>query len=279
VRVEAHGKSISVLTTHTIAQYNIPDPYISDRLSQVFELARWVEQNTRNDSLVVVMGDLNFQPPSLEYDLLRSMTGLHDSHVEANLGGDYVRAKSQELTVDNGGFTIMDSNVDEELKRLDYIWVGSRGADRWKVDTSDVCMTHDEFFFSDHMGVTARLSLESGSSDERERAVGTAKSQFEALGDCAQRTLQLMHGGIAETKARAKRHVARSAVGVLVWLLLHGYGVRHSVPLLLVDVLVAYCVFELYTVVLVVRDELASRIQLASEVEYFATGNTREKAE
>jgi len=82
-RIATTGGPVVVFFTHTIAKYSLTnDVYQADRIAQMWELARFVQLTTANDtdSLVLVGGDLNVTPATLEYALLEHVADLQDAY-------------------------------------------------------------------------------------------------------------------------------------------------------------------------------------------------------
>lgn len=140
---------VSVFNTHTIAAYSAQDDiYYADRLSQMWELGRLVHMMTsREESLVVVCGDLNCGAHSLEYRLFTSVaSGLEDAYTSLH---------------DDEGYTHEDL-VHQRPKRLDYIF--HNRSRFWKLEECEVTLKNHVKFYSDHFGVKATFRGVDGDS-------------------------------------------------------------------------------------------------------------------
>jgi len=150
--------------THTIAQYTLDDHkdhYKADRLSQIWEISRFVrmttshlddQHNSHSNSkhLVAILGDFNCTYEQLEYTTLMRV-----------LGSEYIDsleefAKSQIL--DPSSLITMEN----EDKRLDYIFY--KRSKFWKLTKSTVTMKGETHLISDHYGVDAEFQFLDGSA-------------------------------------------------------------------------------------------------------------------
>lgn len=68
-RINFHNKIIDIYITHTHAEYDPKhDEYAACRLSQLYQLAKYIK-NTSQNNLSIVVGDFNIRPHSIYYNL------------------------------------------------------------------------------------------------------------------------------------------------------------------------------------------------------------------
>eukprot|EP00164_Ancoracysta_twista_P009257 GFYU01013639.1.p1 GENE.GFYU01013639.1~~GFYU01013639.1.p1 ORF type:complete len:436 (-),score=43.72 GFYU01013639.1:121-1428(-) len=125
---------VHVYLSHTHAAYepkeiNKTEEYSAVRVSQMFEMAQYVNLTARGQ-FALIAGDLNCPPTSIEYQLLRGITGLGDAFADVAHDSD-----QEEHTLSNrnpynarpeGQYRIfnLDSNLPETI---DYILYGRVG--------------------------------------------------------------------------------------------------------------------------------------------------------
>lgn len=62
------------------AEYNRDDDeYIAHRVSQAVELSQFIKHSSENCDLIILGGDLNFEPQDTGYNVVRHNTGLLDA--------------------------------------------------------------------------------------------------------------------------------------------------------------------------------------------------------
>lgn len=75
-RIQTPKGRLDVYNTHLIAGY-ADSPYRTLRLAQVFELAEFIRENSR-DTPFILLGDLNSGPRDRAYGILKDLLGLQD---------------------------------------------------------------------------------------------------------------------------------------------------------------------------------------------------------
>lgn len=122
------------------------------RLAQLVELAEYIRNSSWQGFPLIISGDFNAQPYSLEWEFINKVVGAKDSHLL--LRGRYTE-KDCTYCNDNplgwGG----SSRV------LDYIFIRNGHNVTMQVKTSDIFPTkYDGQYLSDHYGRRVRLSLQ-----------------------------------------------------------------------------------------------------------------------
>lgn len=261
------GEFVNVFFTHTIAKYQFQDSYLPDRLTQIWELAKFVQLTSSNfnSGLVLVCGDLNCQEDSSEYQLLCRLDNLVDSF--------------RSIHPSQFGATIVkDVLVDSSPKRLDYIFF--KPTQNWKLKDSKLAFKHDSgTFFSDHLGVTSTFEFV-GNEDSKLLAVNnvtplavnnvipnsTTLETEEKISQLIQDIAKEIQGGIKDAKVRRRSHFSRVCLFVLVFYFL-GF-ISHSIPLLSMWYILLgfYVATELFIAVFMIHDEIGALHQIRKEM-------------
>jgi len=113
----SESQDICIINTHTIAQYQMEDQYHPDRITQMWEIIRFLQLAAKPNQPLVLMGDMNCRPDSVEYQLLTNIAHIHDSFGEC-----LKKTKSK----DDKGTTLMESSLIATIKskspRIDHIF-------------------------------------------------------------------------------------------------------------------------------------------------------------
>lgn len=177
------GACAHVYTTHTIASYAADtrraaaasDRYHGHRVGQHFEIGCVLSRDAATWAVgdyVVLAGDLNAEPDSLEIDALSHMAPLVDvwatlkqadgARTSKRSGGgggararvhdddDDEEAEAENNDDDAGGATIVDWTTDKRAKRIDYVWAPPDTARSIEVVMKDVS-------YSDHNGLVTTI--------------------------------------------------------------------------------------------------------------------------
>eukprot|EP01121_Diplochlamys_sp_Union-15-3_P018078 TRINITY_DN6507_c0_g1_i1.p1 TRINITY_DN6507_c0_g1~~TRINITY_DN6507_c0_g1_i1.p1 ORF type:complete len:362 (-),score=26.67 TRINITY_DN6507_c0_g1_i1:13-1098(-) len=126
---------VDCFITHLIASYTEiqeKEEYYLHRLLQTLELIEFVNSRSKSP-LTIILGDFNWEPESLGYQILRNVGGYNDCFYDVN-------PKLNGFTCDN--------------KRIDYIFYLSK---MWTVTECSVNV--QDFCFSDHGAVKASFHL------------------------------------------------------------------------------------------------------------------------
>jgi len=266
-------QNVSIIVTHTIARYNHEDDtYAADRLSQVWELIRFLQLTARGNQPFIVVGDMNSKPNSVEYSLFTQVGKLVDAY------GEHA-AKCET----HGNFESITS-MDENPQRIDYIFF-SRNKN-WSLRQSEVVFNDTNFLYSDHFGVSAtfdfnfnavrrkdsdaslvsvpsspmRFSLdkEAGSSEFEPRS-------FQQEKDILQECSGIVLRGIDRAAKRKTSHFMRSIMFLMaVWLLL-----VFGAPLQVVVALVIVAMIEALVALFPVENEISALREVQNEIRYF----------
>jgi len=259
-------QSISVIITHTIARYNQErDPYHADRISQVWELIRFLQLTSRHNQPVIVVGDMNSRPTSIEYSMFTQVGKLGDAF--------------EEFTSVNPSRLCSSTSMDANPQRLDYIFFSKNFP--WKVIDSKVVLNDTSTLYSDHFGVSATFSfgcslrrdlvssmsfpygLNSLEDDENFEA-GTNpqfKSAKAILGEC----LNIITSGAQKAANRKTNHIIRSLFTLfLIWIV-----VSFGAPFQIVAILASYSIAELFIALFPVENEISALREVHNEIKYF----------
>ncbi|TMW62320.1 hypothetical protein Poli38472_009813 [Pythium oligandrum] len=161
LRVQTPAGQFDLYVTHLIANYNYlgrPGPgdrYLAHRITQSYELARFINATNRND-LTVVCGDFNSPDDCLVLGIPRELVQLRDAFTDMNSHDGLTFA-----TEDN-----IYSHGDHPM-RMDYVLYKmtqqANDTPGWHLVGSDVFKGYftdakgQEFPLSDHFGVTAEF--------------------------------------------------------------------------------------------------------------------------
>jgi len=261
-------QTVSVILTHTIAQYDRIDSYLPDRLSQVWELARFIKFVSRPDQLLITVGDMNFRADSVEYNMLTQIGKLSDAFRVAN---------PKSATQKNGSTIMCDLAVDAQPTRIDYVFY--RNTKTWELDQSLVVLNSEDFLFSDHFGVLAVFrAVDSHTKSAREKDAST--NQVSPFGHSQgveqemtskltrtilEQSAGLIQSGTEQAQKRKTNHLIRCLMSMLVLYLF----LSISAPGFLVAGLSIYTVVEFFIAMFVVENEIAALKEAHKEIKYF----------
>lgn len=206
-----HPKSnsrIHVFITHTIAQYSETDPYAAHRMCQSFELGQIVRayaKGTRSEDLIVVLGDFNVEPHTMEHRLLKRVAKLRDSFIDKEGGHTYIerfaKDKKQERRIDYIMYRTKNTETGWYLSKPARVVMKPGGE---KIEKGD---TYPVYMYSDHLGVTCSFK------------VGERKIPYLELEDNSeirQKALETLAKGIEEADKRKSKHYFRSFISLLI---------------------------------------------------------------
>uniref|UniRef100_A0A8C4NBP8 sphingomyelin phosphodiesterase n=1 Tax=Eptatretus burgeri TaxID=7764 RepID=A0A8C4NBP8_EPTBU len=157
------GIIVNAYITHLHAEYSREkDAYHPHRILQAWELGQFVRHTSQMADIVLLGGDLNMHPDDLGNRLLRSLTGLRDSFIEA-----------ESYEGPQGGCTLIPQNSFTSKHefysfpqgiRIDYILF--KGSDKYSINCRALQTTQAadgrEFPISDHEAVSATLQIQQG---------------------------------------------------------------------------------------------------------------------
>lgn len=256
-------QTVGIIITHTIASYDRQDSYLPDRLSQVWEISRFIQFATHPDQLLMVVGDMNFRTETVEYNMITQVGKLSDAYLVAN-------------GTKKGGSTIMaDLASDEKPTRIDYVFFTR--TKQWELESSTVVLNSEQFLYSDHFGVTAtfrsgnsiknsekdtstNVSTHNGSDDgiEAEPPTITVKSALEQAG-------ALIKTGTVSAQQRKTNHLIRCLLSLLMLYILNSF----SAPAYIVAITAVVMVVEFFIAMFVVENEISALKEAHKEMKYF----------
>jgi len=228
----SHGP-ISLLNTHFHANYNCldferrklggadgrlwHDEYAADRTVQALEIAQLAAQHSRSNPAIVV-GDFNSEPDGLEMAVFKGVSGMNDA-VAASKSGNM----SDEFTLNY----MSPHNNDKCGKiRLDYVWASPEFQ---VVDASASVRFHqdagsdEKVWFSDHLGVVARLTLAPGTAPASCNA-STAQQHFAELpSDVKALVVEALEGAIHSSGSQNDTAMAFGFIFIIISILLTTY--------------------------------------------------------
>jgi len=155
----SESQTFNVIVTHTIAQYNADDAYRADRLSQVWELVRFVQLISKPDQPIIIAGDMNSKPNSIEYNMFTKIGQLLDAYGLIN------------SKVSNSA-----TSMDVIPQRIDYIFFNK--CKNWKLVDSKVVLNDKEILYSDHFGVSATFYFNNSLSKDLKNKKFSIESRF-----------------------------------------------------------------------------------------------------
>jgi len=260
-------QSVSVVVTHTIARYKDDDSYHADRLSQVWELIRFLQLTSRPNQPVIVAGDMNSKPNSVEYSMFTRVGKLFDAFGEFTS----THPLPTEATI---------TSMDEKPQRIDYIFFSK--ANNWKLIDSRVVLNDSEFLYSDHFGVSATFSYSTAQSTllrrkERNSLVASPHAmddeEVELIDvpihmekDILDQCSSIIVKGTASAQTRKTNHLIRSVlVLMLVWFL-----VSMGSPSQYIIGLITYAIAEFLIALFPVESEISSLREVHKEIKYFS---------
>jgi len=260
-------QSVSVIVTHTIAKYNVEDDsYHADRLSQVWELIRFLQLTSRPNQPVIVVGDMNSKPTSVEYSMFTQVGKLVDAF--------------DEFTSNSSRTQSAITSMDENPQRIDYIFFQKTKG--WKLTDSQIVLNDTEFLYSDHFGVSATFSFGSQSSsnrkenqsstfnsrdlmDETETIQSSSDPLFKSARDALEDCSNIIIRGTEKAYKRKTNHFIRSVITLLlVWAI-----VSAGAPFQYVAILIAYAIAEFLIALFPVENEISSLREVHNEIKYF----------
>ena len=262
IKIPSSGKCIRIYSTHTIAQYSVNDHYHADRISQMWELGRFIQMTSNSSTdAVVLLGDLNSTPSSLEFQLFQNVSGLIDTY-------------STMHPEDIDAATHQDISVDGKWKRLDHIFI-SNPHNLWVLEKAEIVLKSDEDrFYSDHFGVEARLHfLSENSTTLQWENLGNKKYHSNSLQpnlvDILQIAVKSIEAGGENSKKRRKNDCIFMLL-VLIFLIViafvsnemnHWIAAINSVAVLFIGLMLIS--------MLAITDEVGSLDEIAKEIKYF----------
>jgi len=262
-------QSVSVIVTHTIARYKDDDSYHADRLSQVWELIRFLQLTSRPNQPVIVAGDMNSRPNSVEYSMFTQVGKLFDAY------GEYTSMHpSSEINAHS-------TSMGENPQRIDYIFFNKMS--NWKLTDSRVVLNDNEFLYSDHFGVSATFTCLEGQLDqhrhkERVSLVASAHTveddsetfagepNYRRAKDVLEECSSIIVKGTSSAVARKTNHLLRSlTILLLVWVL-----VSFGAPSQYIIALITYVIAEFLIALFPVENEISALREVHKEIKYFS---------
>eukprot|EP00126_Sphaerothecum_destruens_P010952 Sdes_comp20832_c0_seq2m17436 len=158
---------VDIHTTHLHAEYHREnDEYLPHRICQTYQMIEFIKTVAAScvnpdgsQGLVILAGDLNFEPSDISYLLCKEVGHFIDVWSESKparksvLGGDTCDAVDNFYTKPKSG---------KKSKRIDYIFQVPLLKNRFQCVHRNVCMKYSEpekISFSDHFGVDATFQL------------------------------------------------------------------------------------------------------------------------
>ncbi len=158
------------------------------RLAQIVQLIDFVEKNPNNLPLVLT-GDLNAPPISLELDLLRDLLLLRDSFVEAN--GPYEGSNYSLCTYCSENAFSWSS----QDQIIDYVLIRNGTQLAWSVEKSEINLKGNEMMpYSDHYGVRSHLAWQERTESVLNRKDKIVQDRISHALNAVYRTRQLLLG-------------------------------------------------------------------------------------
>lgn len=192
-RIACPAGIIDFYVTHLISHYDQQDEYEAHRAAQIFELLQFIKRTNKSDFLIVA-GDLNSAPESLEYSMLTALEKLNDAYREGHSDAGYTSSFA-----DPGGPT----------ERIDYVLYRERGVNHWSLTDSRLSMTFMKdsiHTFSDHFGVSATFS-----TNPEKRALSAKPVSRESDRKILETAMNVIDKGIADARSRESRHYLKAA--------------------------------------------------------------------
>jgi sphingomyelin phosphodiesterase 2 len=266
----ADNQNINVLFTHTIAGYSKEDAYLPDRVSQVWEIVRFL-RNYSKDEPIFLCGDLNCNPDSIEYNVLKYHGKLIDSYKEHNQKGV---DGSKDL-----GLTLLTGP-----ERLDYVFF--RKSENIQLLHSKVVLNDPTFLYSDHFGVTSTFSITCGNhaqkqnkgknslTNEMKKGVSEEEEEEEVEDDSNQhlersiieQSTGIVHHGKLQAEKRKINHFVRAASLLFVIYLLASLNSPH----LFVIAATLFFALDIITGLFFVGCEVTALNQIHEELRYLS---------
>ena len=153
--IESPAGLLSVYNTHLIAEYN-KVTYLEHRIVEAMELVRFIQRTARGHA--ILLGDLNFTPDSIEYEIVTKFGGLTDLWKDENSFFTF--------NLPNNPFCI--SNL--PAIRIDYVMIPN--GNKFEVIDKGYIFQETEdtsIWFSDHSGVQVKLNFADCKSDQISR--------------------------------------------------------------------------------------------------------------
>ncbi|XP_013416724.1 putative neutral sphingomyelinase [Lingula anatina] len=167
-KIVYQGLEIALYTTHVHAEYcRDNDEYLAHRVSQAYELSQFIKHTSGGSDLVILGGDLNYEPVDIGYRIVRTNANMLDAWLE-----------KKEWNADDEGYTCdVPSNcytskaclkLAPKGKRIDYIMFKSKSG---VVMTCDRCYTtlghipNTKINYSDHEALAADFTIHKSSKD------------------------------------------------------------------------------------------------------------------
>lgn len=203
-RINTDFGDIDFYTTHFIAKYSLKDEYFAHRIAQAVDLVKFVS-STQKNGISVVLGDINSEPDSLEYQIIKNL-------------GDFTDCFNY-LHPDDPGYTTSDLNSytpKSRKRRIDYIFVKSNSSEKLSIMQSEVTMKfmdNSDNSFSDHFGIFA--SFEKGTSQPEIVQPKSSPDNFAFQSELISKTLNQIDEGIKDAKWRQGLHTNKAIAGLL----------------------------------------------------------------
>ncbi|MBN8655656.1 MAG: endonuclease/exonuclease/phosphatase family protein [Anaerolineae bacterium] len=203
-RIATNAGEIDVYTTHFIAKYSQKDEYFAHRIAQAVDLVKFVS-STQKNNLSVVLGDINSEADSSEYQIISKLGNFTDCF---NL-----------LNPNDAGYTTSDSNSytpNGRNRRIDYIFVKSTLPVGYSILQSEVTMKfmpNSDNSFSDHFGVFAALENKILQSQMEKEDIPLERQVLQ--NDLISKTMNQIDEGIKDAKWRQGMHTNKAIAGLL----------------------------------------------------------------
>ncbi|KFD72195.1 hypothetical protein M514_01390 [Trichuris suis] len=229
-RIELGNLLIDFYATHIHAEYDHDnDLYLSHRIVQAFELAQFVRNTVQNCDVIIVTGDLNWEPCDYGYKMILAASGLKDAWCERT--NEYTPHGSSPM----GNTCDVPSNMytnSKKLsqwpfgKRIDYIFYGTRRTSiSVKVEKCYPTMGTVEgsprkLNYSDHMAVYGLFDVE--------KVSGSVESSAALVPSDVSNALPIVEQGIRKVKNDRKFFLLALIISMTIYLLT--LGIEQHLP-------------------------------------------------
>lgn len=197
-RLDTPFGSVDFYTTHFIAKYSDQDEYRSHRIAQSIEALQFIKSTSKSE-YVILSGDINSEPNTLEYEIITTLGDFIDS---------FKSFRPNEM-----GYTVAQSNPLNFMglnRRIDYIFIHSDGL-AYSILKSNVVLEQIpglDLYYSDHFGITAKINFQDGS----QKSINQSKlNKLTTLS----KAIESIEGGLKDAKSRKMMHENKSVAGIM----------------------------------------------------------------
>lgn len=203
-RIETGNQTIDVYTTHFIAKYSKRDEYFAHRIAQSVDLVKFVS-STQKNAISVVLGDINSEADTLEYEIITKLGNFTDCFYYLNPN------ENGYTTSDLNSYTPYGRN-----RRIDYVFVKSLLPEAYSILQSEVTMKfmpNSDASYSDHFGLMTVLEKKI-LPENREKEISLTEG-YALYNDLISKITKKIDEGIEDAKWRQGMHVNKAIAGLL----------------------------------------------------------------